>query len=654
MPTLDPKPLQEARTALSGAGQTRISALAALAAASTDLQKLKRTANALDPSATTRYKAARDALVSAKEAERQAGATLRELLAGLQAPSDAIAGLDPEYPIVLFPIRLETRFIRFDQPIERPPFRPKVGELRVRIYPDGIVSDSHEPMLTEVEFEAGKSYWKTAWKGRGEQDAWTAIVAEVGAPRAAWIVKKSEPTNVATLPASPVAALAAPAPVFSELQTRPLNWHRAPVARLLPDRWVVQAYPNPNRGLSDTEREAYRILSGPVAEPLALTLGFAADGVTDDRVPLKDALKVDPEILWTFDFKRAEEVGMAVRIPLAAEDFTDGLARVLVLGVKASLEPEDSARQLEELFEHHRVSRGLAFVPQGTPTNSTIGAPSGYPPPDPRATASFRAERGQPLARSGSDGARFMTALGLPGHAADHIAGADRKEQRAAQAMATALWPATIGYYLKQMMASGWDVEAQPADLDDNTIEAVRRHFINFVRGRGPLPAFRVGDIPYGVLPVSVLGQGGIAGLGLGVAPPALAQDASPLDAKLSQVVWNLAKQLISLAELHAPRVGRTFDAIADLIEVFRMEASAREVYVRAVIGDETFDNIARSAGLDERVHDQIPLDTPIILGTPEEAEGTGLTVRTLLGFPAPESDEVIERPPSGGGGANG
>jgi hypothetical protein len=48
----------------------------------------------------------------------------------------------PTQPVVLFPVRLETRFfVQADGG----------SELRVRVYPDNVHIDSHEPELTAEE-----------------------------------------------------------------------------------------------------------------------------------------------------------------------------------------------------------------------------------------------------------------------------------------------------------------------------------------------------------------------------------------------------------------------------------------------------------------------------------------------------------------------
>ena len=55
-------------------------------------------------------------------------------------------------PVLLLPVRLETRFID----------GANGPELWVRIYPDQIAIDTHEPALTAAEQTAGEAYWNEA------------------------------------------------------------------------------------------------------------------------------------------------------------------------------------------------------------------------------------------------------------------------------------------------------------------------------------------------------------------------------------------------------------------------------------------------------------------------------------------------------------
>jgi hypothetical protein len=88
------------------------------------------------------------------------------------------------------------------------------------------------------------------------------------------------------------------------------------------------------------------------------------------------------------------------------------------------------------------------------------------------------------------------------------MAGAAGSEQASARDMNNVLWSATLGYYLREMMTAGFDVTAGPAGsslFSGNVISAARAHFLSYVRGRGPFPAFRIGSVPYGLLATTSL-----------------------------------------------------------------------------------------------------------------------------------------------------
>ena len=90
--------------------------------------------------------------------------------------------INGDRPLVLFPVRLETRF--FGQ------------ELRVRVFPDKIHVDTHEPELTGDEVEWGKHFHRLLWNATTEdvrKDAWRQLAERYGAERAAWVVRHAHP-----------------------------------------------------------------------------------------------------------------------------------------------------------------------------------------------------------------------------------------------------------------------------------------------------------------------------------------------------------------------------------------------------------------------------------------------------------------------------
>src|SRR5262245_45561197 len=98
-----------------------------------------------------------------------------------------------DLPLVLFPVRLETRFFTLAS---------GVTELRVRIFPDKIHLDTHEHELTADEQTWGQHYWQQDWNAgndtRARTDAWRQLADRFGARRAAWIARVLTPTNAAS------------------------------------------------------------------------------------------------------------------------------------------------------------------------------------------------------------------------------------------------------------------------------------------------------------------------------------------------------------------------------------------------------------------------------------------------------------------------
>ncbi len=524
--------------------------------------------------AAARYKETIKALKIARANESNARAELnrRKRAAFLfRTPEEDVALLSGAVPIVLLPVRLETRFVhRQFQDAEGNTF---TGVLKVRIYPDAIAADSHEPRLTENELAAGRDYWRQAWAEADEAEAWAALVQETDAPRAAWIVKQTEPTNrAADFPTEPNGD--GPPPAFPALETRPANWQFMPRSHVLPDRWMVIGYRQ--------FQEVRRVHSRVVREPLALTMSLAGDGEKpqlNSLTNLSNGLEVDDEIFWTVNFEEALKVGMAVELPLTEEDFDLGFEAVLAVGVKASLDPAQARARLGQLMDAHHYSSGWSFVPQGAATNNVSDAPSWFPPVDPRGQTSFGVERGEPLVTGTqeTDGVRFMRALGIPRQHAAHIFGADRDEQRAAKAMAEALWPCTLGHFLEHMM--------HPV-VDDKALELAKRYFVDQVRARGHYPAFRVGAVPYGFLPVSFIDHWDPFDDPLGV------------EAHLVPFILRV-RDLFFRYAASAPRINRSADADRDLLETLGMDASTREIWVRRVLGSDTQWNFVRFSGID-------------------------------------------------------
>ena len=464
----------------------------------------------------------------------------------------------PARPVVLFPVRLETRF--FAQ-------ADGSSELRVRIYPDKVHIDSHEPELTADELTWGRHFWEQTWRAASDQErgkaVWRQLADRFDPPRAAWVARALKPLNPEDRPANPLPTdqPLPKAPRFPSPTTKTESWTRAPHTRVLPNFWVVLGYKNA-RLITNAKGRAIQDL---------LTTG-PKPGPSLPRTP-PDQLAIDDGMKWMVDFDAAENVGMGVRARLNKEDAAAGFDFLLVMGIKDS---SDGAQRLSELFDAHHYTDGLSFVAQGTPSNNTVDAPSGFSSTDPGHETSYVAERTTSAfqAGDGSNADVLTTAFGLP-NASQVFASlthATAKEQLDVRHMNTALWQASWGYFLLQMLGVG---ETSENPLTDDDIAWIRSHFIRYVRANGPLPTLRVGKQPYGILPVTSLNAW----------QPASGQQAhSARDTALGGFLFRL-RDIWRRNFPEIPRLGRSDDIQKDLAEVLTMDGLSSGYSIRNLLG---------------------------------------------------------------------
>ncbi len=493
--------------------------------------------------------------------------------------TDPVADLDGQ-PVALLPVRLETRFVGSDDDSDA-----ATDELRIRVYPDQIHVDSHEPELTDDEVHWGRTFWTRTWlachkqvdrwDGAGGSDAtwippdpeavpaefrtlvadldpadfqpgeagyreiktaaWRQLVDRFSTERAGWVVRATAPETVAEqllggpMPGSEPAEI--PALLFPPVDRRPSSWTSQPRARLLPDRWVASL------AWRDADGDGHtRTVVGPaIREPLPV--GPSPEGVSTWRRDGEAADAVDPDadappgMEWMVDYAEAAAAGMALTVDLSelpGFDAERGFTRVVVLGARGSTDADAGAERLAALLEAHHYTDGLAVLPQGTATN-VFDEASGYSSADNPAESVDRVA-GPPSVtpEDGTDGDRLARAFGFTvdeddRHVFGRVANADGTEQRDARYANSALWPATIGYFLQHLLVpnewvttdSLWEegggdtlsTDQRRARLEALLpwVEAYRDHFVEYVRARGPLPAIRVGTQPYGVLPTGAL-----------------------------------------------------------------------------------------------------------------------------------------------------
>jgi hypothetical protein len=482
--------------------------------------------------------AAREELAQARDkyaSSLQDATAALERFAPFSDPRRQLSKLGDDIPFLLMPLRIETRFKTVSDR----------RELWVRVFPDQFLIDQFEPVPSTTELANVRAYWRQVWRaGRDEtreRAAWRTLVASHGSGRAGWLVDSYRPANEADRPtrtdpdevilvistgdplsAAEQAALAAywearwrgddvdPEDPLAGIEpfnladegtsvsvafvvlpdptaVKDQSWTRAPHVDLLPERLVL---------VVETGSARREILGAAIPSPLIV--GPDPSAPPDEQLAQLDGdLELPAELRWMADFEEAVRIGLGFRVELSVEEATRGFDRLFVLGARLTGDPDVGQQELEQLLEHHRFGRaGLAIVPDGTPTNNTERAGSGYTTDDDADAAFDDRLRGaafapepDPLLRG--DGQRLAEALGVDPAAFADVRHADGLDRRDARAMQTALWPATLGYLLTTMLHDVVD----PDDADHT-----RTFFTRYVSGRGAVNAVRVGDQPYGVL----------------------------------------------------------------------------------------------------------------------------------------------------------
>ncbi len=125
-----------------------------------------------------------------------------ELYKGFREFSDPrknISQFSIQTPILLFPIRIETRFKKVTTSAGL-----QQDQLWIRVYPDDCLIDSFEEKLTLQEVDNGLLYWQKIYEAGGdtllERGAWRLLVNAYGSGRALHIRSITQPQNLAAAP----------------------------------------------------------------------------------------------------------------------------------------------------------------------------------------------------------------------------------------------------------------------------------------------------------------------------------------------------------------------------------------------------------------------------------------------------------------------
>lgn len=365
-------------------------------------------------------------------------------------------------------------------------------------------------------------YWEAVITAGGRPAgvavALAALQAETGLAQAEAeaLVKAYEPRELAAIleAGAPEGDVRVTFVLFeADTDAKQSAWGRAAKVRTFPERFVLLGYQG------NDAPPVVSAIGAPVPDPLIVgpdapddveallveAFGDAVATMSDEEKAAKyvEYLSQRSETSWLFDFDRAVALGLAFRVRLSSEQYRRGFTRLLVLGVRLGTGAAGGKAAVEELFRNHQFGdSGFSLLRQGTPTNNTEDGSSGFSIQEQpeeafdrySASASIPDEvDGEPV-----DGRHLARALGIDAvraalPTAQNYATTDQAEARAMQ---TALWHATLGYFLEALV---------PALTSEAERAAIRGHFLEHVRGRGAVPSVRIGKQPYGILTLANL-----------------------------------------------------------------------------------------------------------------------------------------------------
>jgi len=391
---------------------------------------------------------------------------------GNMSMRDLISAQPADRPILLMPVRIETKFERSNA--------GTATALLIRIFTDTIHTEFFNERLTEQEYIIGRKFWDaeaTVPDSDSANIALEAILADVEPERVMHVLE------VTSAQATP--------PVDMILPEDEAGLSNLAQIHGLPDRFVAIGWRN---GVRLFEKE------GNLVDPALPTL---LDPETPDSVPT-----------WFHDFDEAVALGMGIRVPitdfhpLSTPDTMPIIDRLIVTGVEAVEATEadpQSARNpissLGKLMRGHRYGpTGLSFPGHGAPTNATeiVDAPGGTETLTPENIRALLAQSAGDASDDPSmmrDSDYLADALGLQRELFYWLPGAERSERQIAAHIFDALAPGSLGAYL--------DLLSEGNRLGSNGYDKAIQSFAKrYVRPEGPFAPIRIDDQPYGFLPV--------------------------------------------------------------------------------------------------------------------------------------------------------
>ena len=370
-----------------------------------------------------------------------------------------------DIPVLLFPLRIETRFVG--------------SELWIRALPDEAFMQSHELKITIEEQkdilsfkeELQNNHATLELKEKAKKEKWQNLVAKYGAFRASYLVHLADKKTVAEIKSIVI---------LKESEEQDFYF------KGMPERLIAYLYP--------TGSDEIITIPGREIKNRDKLVVF---GEGDD---------------WVNDFQKATEAGVAMIA--RAEDLKNHTSfdKIIVVGFYYRDEDrkndEKSVDALKELFENHLYTEGISFLDYGTATNNLGKEKSGHTLKkefDSENTYDYlvngtelESSNNNPLFDTLKASRKLAAALGMEVSTFKHFDQAQLQTPLINKLFKKISW-FSLGKQTLRMLYKD--------DISNEAHEFLWKHYEEYVDARGPLSAIKIGDQPYAILPVTSIKQ---------------------------------------------------------------------------------------------------------------------------------------------------
>lgn len=423
-------------------------------------------------------------------------------------------------------------------------YRKNAKCLLIRVYPDEVAVTQMARGLSAEEILYARLFWVKYFHANNELEreaAWRSLCDYYAPPRAAFIARKQFPNRLDALKAFKVPGDMTETikkkgyayldcffpnlvPVSEGGDTFPV-----PITELMPDRFVVQAT------LDNGNQKPYTIVQYGRLIPKSLQVGLDVNNAPQVKTD-ETGLKLGGNLRWMTDYAAAERMGMAITIPLdsykwfhitrkqKANNKQKGIKyqgtvprkflfkSIYVTGMKEfDMDNEKDSRTcsklLQDVFNAHLYGdEGLELLKIGTPTNILDDKDdnSTFDTGLEAQVKEFYAKSIVPLEKYVNRGRKNGDADLLSHLFGIAQSGAQPKENpflnTANRENADILKQRVVNKAFLSLTEEQYFFDNQPILKLLNG--RLKNFFINDVSPVGVFPSFRIGDQPYGIVPV--------------------------------------------------------------------------------------------------------------------------------------------------------